>query len=362
MEDIQWGRLLYQNKENTTLVYSGHYSSQPVIIKHQRFLTDTDFTRAWERAEVQSGLEHDGIVRILRYFGQGREVMVVMESMRTSLEEEIEVRRKRDYYWEEGEIWGFVWMIVHALAYAQERHVCHRNIQPDNLYLSTDNLLKVSNFNKARLHDITTSIHCTSTPYYSSPELKRLLLTTSDSECRNAYESDVYSLGLVVLHMIKLSQSMEFVRMQGEEVLQRDTERIVTDIPTSNAMKGLLMEMLKINGRMDFLSLRAYLVSLYSSPPPDSPEVDPQPSDFPTPTGEPDLDYLLLLLHDPNQLETALLLSFESDLKVTFTVSMQLECNNCCKKYVVDVRKAKNEESYLICGEKCRLEAVRVEN
>lgn len=358
MADLQWGTQFYRNRMDTTWAYSGSYNDQPVVIKYHRFFTAQDLSRACERAEAQNRLVDEGIVRLIRHIpqteGQEYRLTVVLERMQTDLESELSSRKSWGYHWDERELWGYIWTVVQGLAYAQELQVCHRNIQPDTLFLSFGNILKISNFGKARISDITVSVQSTDIPYYASPELKASLMSHSPIPDFNPYQSDVYSLGLVLLQMIVLSPSPELCSCA---VSQTATSELVAALPVSSSLQSLLGEMLQVQGRMDFLQLRTYVTGRLASV-----EASvPQAEDYSTPDGDLDPTVLLWMLHDVEVLQTALELTFKRNIGLNFICTIDLTCAICQKHYTVDTGRARDEESYFVCEEKCREEAVRQE-
>ena len=361
MADLQWGEQFYRNYMGTTSAYTGFYNGQPVVLKHHRFLTSKDLSRACERAEAQNRLVHEGIVRLICHFSltekQEYGLTVVLERMKTDLGSEMSSRKSWRYGWDERELWGYVWTLVHALAYAQEQQVCHRNIQPDNLFLSSADTMKISNFNKAKVSDVTVTVQSTEIPYYASPELKASLMSHSEVPDFNPYQSDVYSLGLVLLQMVLLSPSPE---LGIREELETATNDLITGLPVSDCLKSLLGEMLRVQRRMDFLQLRTYVTGLFASAEPAVLLVEPQ-DESTTLDGDLDPTILKWMLNDTDDLQSVLELTFKRNIDLHFTCTIELTCAICEKHFTVDSGNARNEESYLVCGEKCREAAIQQE-
>lgn len=363
MEELQRGAEFYRNHMWTTSVCRGHYKDQPVVIKYSRFFTSDDLAKACERAEAQSRLENDGIVRLIAHFAQTEReqywLTAVLESMRTDLESELSLRNTRGCHWTEDQIWGYIWTVVHGLAYAQGQQVCHRNIQPDSLYFSSGDVMKIGNFGKARVSDITVSVQMTDIPYYASPELKACLMTHSEICDFNPYQSDVYSLGLVLLQMIKLSKSPELCSWSVSDAL---TTEIISSLYVSEVLKSLLCEMLKVQNRIDFLQLHDYIEGLYevvASPEPLLPELKGESSV--TPGGNVDSAFIIWMLHVDTEVQAGLEEAFRHNIALKVICSIENICVVCEKHFTRDIARVKDEESLNICGEVCRNQAIMCE-
>jgi serine/threonine protein kinase len=363
MAGLQWEARFYRNRMDTTWAYTGHYNDQPVVIKHSRFFTSNDLQKACERAEAQSRLVDDGIVRLLTYFlqtdNEDYRLTTVLDCMRTDLESELSLRSTRGCHWTEEQIWWYIWTLVHGLAYAQEQQVCHRNIQPDNLFFSSGDLMKISNFGKAKVSDITVSVQMTDIPYYASPELKASLMTHNEICDFNPYQSDVYSLGVVLLQMTKLSKSPELCSWAVSDTL---TTEPISTLYASDALKSLLSEMLKVQSRMDFLQLRGYIEGLCkaeASPEPSLPELNGGSSV--TPDGNVDPEFIKWMLHVDTEVQAGLEEAFRHNIALKFICSIENICVVCEKPFTTDITRVKDEESLNICGEVCRNQAIRCE-
>lgn len=365
MNGLQWEAWFYRNRMDTTWAYTGHYNDQPVVIKYSRFFTSTDLQKACERAEAQKRLVDEGIVRLLAYFSQTEKedyrLTVVLDCMRTDLESELNLRYTRGCHWSEEQIWGYIGTLVHGLAYAQEQQVCHRNIEPDNLYFSSGDVVKISNFGKAKVSDITVSVQMTDIPYYASPELKACLRTHSQNEI-NPYQSDVYSLGIVLLQMLKLSRSPELCSWEVSDTLTTD---LISTLSASNALKSLLSEMLKVHNRMDFLQLRCYINRLLensASPEPEVPELPEIKGETGvTPDGNVDPAFVIWMLHVDSEVQRGLEEAFHHNIPLKVVCSIENVCVVCENPFTRDIARVRDEESLMICGDGCRNQAIRDE-
>lgn len=92
----------------------------------------------------------------------------------------------------------YLLQISDALSCAHKAGVVHRDMKPDNIMITTDNMVKVADFGLARAIDIdkrfTTTGETVGTPYYMSPE--QLAGEKPDARV------DIYSLGIMAYEMV----------------------------------------------------------------------------------------------------------------------------------------------------------------
>ena len=90
--------------------------------------------------------------------------------------------------------------LANALDYAWKRaRLIHRDIKPDNIFLSGDGEVKLGDLGLAKVADQTQSLTMTGasmgTPYYVSPEQAQ---GKKDVDLR----ADIYSLGCTLYHLV----------------------------------------------------------------------------------------------------------------------------------------------------------------
>ena len=172
-----------------------HVLGRNVAIKvlKQEFSEDSNFLSKF-RAEAQSaaGLEHPNIVNIYDVGSEAGMYYIVMEYIAgMTLKTYIEKKGSLNYK----ETISIAIQVGRGIEAAHKNGIVHRDIKPQNIMISNDGKVKVTDFGIARaasnntIHsDVMGSVH------YTSPE-----------QARNGfvdYKSDIYSLGIVMYEMV----------------------------------------------------------------------------------------------------------------------------------------------------------------
>ena len=167
-----------------------HVLNRLVAIKvlKQEYSTDATFVKKF-RVEAQSaaGLSHPNIV------GEDDGVyFIVMELVQgITLKNYIDMKGKLDIR----EALNISVQIASGLSAAHENRIIHRDIKPQNIIMSRDGKVKVTDFGIAKVADSTTvTTTAAGTVHYISPE-----------QARGGYSderSDIYSLGITMYEMV----------------------------------------------------------------------------------------------------------------------------------------------------------------
>ena len=172
-----------------------HVLGRNVAIKvlKQEFSEDQNFVSKF-RTEAQSaaGLEHPNIVNIYDVGSEEGMYYIVMEYIAgMTLKTYIEKKRRLNYK----ETISIAIQVGRGIEAAHKNRIVHRDIKPQNIMISNDGKVKVTDFGIARaasnntIHsDVMGSVH------YTSPE-----------QARNGFvdnKSDIYSLGIVMYEMV----------------------------------------------------------------------------------------------------------------------------------------------------------------
>lgn len=178
---------VYKAKDHTL----GRYVAIKVL--KEEFSEDTNFvTKFRSEAQAAAGLEHPNIVNIYDVGSENGIHYIVMEYVEgITLKTYIEKKGQLNYK----ETLSIAIQVSRGIQAAHAKHIIHRDIKPQNIIISTDGKVKVTDFGIARavsehtIHsDVMGSVH------YASPE-----------QARNGYvsnRSDIYSMGIVMYEMV----------------------------------------------------------------------------------------------------------------------------------------------------------------
>lgn len=164
-----------------------------VKVLKQEFREDTAFISKF-RVEAQSaaGLAHPNIVNVYDVGDDNGIYFIVMEL--------VEGITLKDYIGKKGrlavrEATSIAVQVSMGLQAAHQKGIVHRDIKPQNIIISTDGKVKVTDFGIARAASSNTiSSNAMGSVHYSSPE-----------QARGGYsdaKSDIYSLGITMFEMV----------------------------------------------------------------------------------------------------------------------------------------------------------------
>lgn len=157
------------------------------------FSEDINFVTKF-RTEAQSaaGLEHPNIVNIYDVGSESGLHFIVMEyiegiTLKTYVEKKGQLSFK--------EATSIAIQVARGIEAAHNKDITHRDIKPQNIMISTDGKVKVTDFGIAKaISSNTISSDAMGSVHYASPE-----------QARNGYidgRSDIYSLGIVMYEMV----------------------------------------------------------------------------------------------------------------------------------------------------------------
>ena len=154
---------------------------------------NADFRRRFhDESQAVAQLSHANIVSVYDVSTNPDREYIVMELIDgITLKQYMERRGRMD--WRES--LHFITQIMRGLSHAHSRGIIHRDIKPQNIIISTDGKVKVTDFGIAKATSSNTiSSDVMGSVHYASPE-----------QARNGFvdgRSDIYSLGIVMFEMV----------------------------------------------------------------------------------------------------------------------------------------------------------------
>ncbi len=172
-----------------------HVLNREVAIKvlKQEFTEDMSFVTKFRR-EAQSAavLEHPNIVNIYDVGSEDGMYFIIMEYIEgITLKSYIERKERLNYK----EVLSIAIQVGRGIQAAHEKGIIHRDIKPQNVIISTEGKVKVTDFGIAKaVSSNTINAEVMGSVHYTSPEQARNGMVS--------YQSDIYSLGIVMYEMI----------------------------------------------------------------------------------------------------------------------------------------------------------------
>jgi eukaryotic-like serine/threonine-protein kinase len=181
-------------------VYRAHDSllERYVALKvlHEQYSKDEDFVERFKReARSVAQLQHPNIVTVIDRGEQDGRQYIVFEYVEGENLKELVVRRGRLEVREALEI---AIEVAHALGFAHEHGLVHRDVKPQNVLLNGDGRAKVTDFGIARSLDVEQGVTQTGTVLGTS----NYIAPEQASGKHVDQHSDVYSLGVVLYEML----------------------------------------------------------------------------------------------------------------------------------------------------------------
>ena len=166
-----------------------------VKILRSEFAKDAEFlTRFNTEAQAAAALSHQNIVSIFDVGREGDIEYIVMEHVEGMTLKEY-IKKNKMLSWRQSV--DFAIQICRALICAHNSGIIHRDIKPQNIIITPEEVLKVTDFGIARAASVSSVTLTGSTMgsvHYLSPEQARGGYTD--------FKSDIYSLGIVMYAMV----------------------------------------------------------------------------------------------------------------------------------------------------------------
>ncbi|MEZ5965470.1 MAG: protein kinase [Planctomycetota bacterium] len=167
------------------------------MLSHHLIYEHGATVRFQREAEVLAGLSHPNIVRVSRRFQAYRTWFLVMELCDGA---DLETLSLNGYRPDDLETRAIIGQLAAGLAYLHARGVLHRDVKPQNVLVTRDGVLRLTDFGLARAgvprqsDALTLPGTVLGTPLYMAPEQ----MYGEDA----TPASDVYGLGATVLHLL----------------------------------------------------------------------------------------------------------------------------------------------------------------
>ena len=183
---------------STTTVYKAYQPNlrRTVLIKklHQKLVLETDIReRFFREAQVCAKISHPNIVPVYDFRSDPELAYIVLEFIHGSSLAELISKEPLPLF-----VAVYIILeILKGLEFAHEQGVVHRDLKPDNILISSDGQVKITDFGLAALEGATTLTRqgmVVGTPAYMSPE--------QAAGKKVEKQSDIFSLGITFFEML----------------------------------------------------------------------------------------------------------------------------------------------------------------
>lgn len=162
-------------------------------------MSPTTRSQAWREAKVLRSLSHVNIIAHVATFMQNSRLHIVMEYADAGdMAHAISQKRVSKSRFSRQEVLGMFAQCCQGLEHTHARHILHRDLKSQNIFLTKAGVVKLGDFGIAKVLDHTTAKAASrvGTPYYVSPEV-------CDGQCYN-FKADIWSLGVVLYELAAL--------------------------------------------------------------------------------------------------------------------------------------------------------------
>jgi NIMA (never in mitosis gene a)-related kinase len=161
-------------------------------------------TEAANEVKVLSSLKHPYIVRYHESFLENGTLAIVMDYAEGGdLANRIKRQSQKQELFAEGQVIRWFTQVALGLKYLHARQILHRDLKPQNLFLTKQEDLRLGDFgiSKAMKKDALKDDSYMGTPYYFSPEICQ--------EKLYSFASDVWAMGCILYEMAALRVPFE---------------------------------------------------------------------------------------------------------------------------------------------------------
>ena len=195
--------------------------------------------------KIMSKLSYKLIVKIIDYFEYPDNIFhIICENYQCNLDDFIKMQKINNKCFSEKLIISFFTQICLSIKYIHDLNILHRNINPSNILLISNKIVKISNFDVSRV--LYNANERSITPInnswneYISPEM--------GMNIPYSFKNDIWSLGILLFNM--MTTKLPFNKRQLlniQNIKKVDPLFLLNKIPRhfSNDIKNLCVDLLK---------------------------------------------------------------------------------------------------------------------
>lgn len=210
MDKFVRGKVLGKGSFGSAILVTNKVDGKNYVIKEVDMsrMPKAERDAAEQEAKLLMALNHPNIVRCLECFTHMNKLCIVMDWCSEGDLYSLLQKRRGQQLSEETIIDWLVQMCL-GLKHVHDRKILHRDIKTQNVFMSSNGLLKLGDFGVSKVLNSTYQLATTAvgTPYYLSPEI-----------CQNRkynQKSDIWSLGCVLYELAALKHAFEAPNMRA---------------------------------------------------------------------------------------------------------------------------------------------------
>ena len=163
--------------------------------------------KTFEEVKILKKLNHPNIIKFHEGFivpNPSPALNIIVEyADGGDLSMKIKNQKKKNRYFEESQILDWFIQICLALHHMHKKHILHRDIKSQNIFLTKNDIIKLGDFgiSKSLNYTLEKARTIIGTPYYLSPEIIQNI--------PYSYKSDIWSLGVLLYEMTALKMPFD---------------------------------------------------------------------------------------------------------------------------------------------------------
>lgn len=244
--------------EKQIVIFSGEKQQQ---YRHQieRFIE--------EARNMAKFADNPNIVTVYDYFEENNTAYIVMEYLDgVTLKDFARDSERKPSALSEETVLDILKPLANALEDMHNKGIIHRDISPDNIFITKNNLVKLLDFGAARLsaEDREETMMAIIKPGYAPPEQYR-------AKSKQGIYTDIYALGATLYRIITGETPEESVDRQVEDTLKKPSE---IGVNIDIKLEKSVMKALALKPELRFQSIKALRETIFADRNVDYPEVE----------------------------------------------------------------------------------------